>query len=138
MQLRPAPRPLPPLASKFARFLLTGSVCTGIQYVLLILLTGVFGVPPTGASTVGYLASALLNYRLSHSFTYRSNAQHQRSLPRFVMVSACGLAINAAVMFVGTTRTSLHYLLVQVMATGAALLWNFFANLHWTFGQEQS
>lgn len=138
MQLRPAPRPLPRLVRKFARFLLTGSVCTGIQYVLLIVLTGAFGVPPTAASTVGYLASALVNYRLSHSFTYRSSARHQRSLPRFAVATACGLAINAAVMFLGTTRTSLHYLLVQVLATGAALLWNFFINLHWTFGQEQS
>jgi len=138
MILRIPTAPFPTVAHKFARFLLTGGVCTLIQYVLLIVLIEACGMSATPASTVGYLISALVNYYLSRSFTFRSHTPHAQSLPRFALVTTFGLVLNDAVMFAGTTGSSIHYLVVQAAATGSSLLWNFSANLYWTFGREQS
>jgi putative flippase GtrA len=121
------------MPAKFGRFLLVGGFCTAIQYVLLILLKQTLLLPATAASTVGYLVSALMNYALSHSFTFRSSAPHDRALPRFLLVGVVGLALNAAVVFIGTELIGVHYMIAQLAATAATLLWNFCANLLWTF-----
>lgn len=122
-----------PLVHKFSRFLLVGGVCTALQYALLILLVEAFRMPPTPASTIGYVASSLLNYLLNYSFTFKSRAEHRRSLPRFMVIALCGVALNAAVTFAGTSVFGLHYLLAQIIATCVTLVWNFVANLRWTF-----
>jgi len=121
------------LLPKFGRFLLVGGVCTGLQYVLLILLIRTVNAEPTLASTLGYLVSALLNYLLSYSFTFRSAARHQESLPRFLLIGALGVALNATVVFVGVRTFGMHYLVAQIAATFTTLLWNFYANHRWTF-----
>lgn len=121
------------LAHKFGRFLLVGVVCTALQYGLLILLVEVFRLQPTPASTIGYIASSVVNYLLNYSFTFRSSADHRRALPRFLLIALCGLALNAAITYVGTAVMGLQYLLAQVLATGATLVWNFLVNLRWTF-----
>jgi putative flippase GtrA len=120
-------------AHKFSRFLLVGGLSTALLYVVLIGMVEGLGLSPTLSSTVGYLISSLLNYVLNYSFTYRSAAPHGRSLPRFALIVACGLILNGTVAYVGTTVLGVHYLLAQAAATAATLLWNFWANLRWTF-----
>ncbi|MGA8706164.1 MAG: GtrA family protein [Steroidobacteraceae bacterium] len=122
-----------PLVHKFGRFLLVGGLCTILQYALLILFVEEVHLSPTAASTIGYVASSLVNYLLNYSFTFKSTAEHRRSMPRFVVIALCGVALNAAVTFVGTAVLGLHYLLAQVIATCLTLGWNFVANLRWTF-----
>ncbi len=122
-----------PLVHKFSRFLLVGGLCTALQYALLILFVEEMRLSPTMASTIGYVASSLVNYLLNYSFTFKSTAEHRRSMPRFMVIALCGVALNAAVTFVGTTVLGLHYLLAQVIATCLTLVWNFVANMRWTF-----
>jgi putative flippase GtrA len=129
--------PLTQLINKFGRFLLVGGLCTAIQYALLVLLTEFANFTPTVASTVGYLCSSLVNYLLSYSFTFGSAARHRQSLPRFVLIMTVGVGLNAAVTFVGSTVWGLHYLIAQAMATCITLLWNFWANLRWTFNSSR-
>ena len=133
VQLLPTGYEVLPLLHKFSRFLLVGGVCTVLQYALLILFVEEIHTSPTVASTIGYVASSLVNYLLNYSFTFRSTAGHRRSVPRFLVIALCGLALNGAVTFLGTAVLGLHYLLVQVIATCLTLIWNFVANLRWTF-----
>jgi putative flippase GtrA len=121
------------LLPKFSRFVLVGGLCTGVQWVVLILLTEIVKLHPTTASTIGYVLSALINYRLNYSFTFSSTALHRQALPRFSLIMTIGLALNAAMTFVGTTVCGVHYLIAQAMATGVTLLWNFWANHRWSF-----
>ncbi len=124
---------MPEMVKKFGRFLLVGGFCTGIQYLLLILLVEELALPAAVASTIGYVVSSAVNYALSYSFTFRSAASHRSSLPRFLLIGACGLVLNGAVTYVGTSIYGVHYLAAQVAATAVTLLWNFLANLRWTF-----
>ena len=122
-----------PIVHKFGRFLLVGALCTGLQYLVLVALVEGLGLSATAASTIGYAASSAVNYFLNYSFTFNSAARHRRSLPRFVLIGVFGLLLNGAVTFVGTSIYGVHYLLAQVAATIVTLLWNFLANLRWTF-----
>lgn len=121
------------VAHKFLKFLIVGGFCTALQYLILIALVEGLGVSATPASTVGYVVSSGLNYFLNYSFTFRSGAKHGRSLPRFLLITGCGLLLNGTVTYVGTVIFGLHYMIAQVAATIVALLWNFLANLQWTF-----
>jgi putative flippase GtrA len=121
------------LGRKLGRFLLVGGFCTLLQFVLLTVLVERFGWSATPASTIGYLVSATVNYLLNYYFTFESTARHARSLPRFWLVTGCGLVLNGAVTYLATTVYGAHYLVAQAAATCVTLLWNFSANLRWTF-----
>jgi putative flippase GtrA len=63
-------------------------------------------------------------------------------LVQFLTVSVVGLAINDVVVVafhapLGTLlgHPNQGYLAAKVVATGVAVLWNFFANRYWTFGE---
>jgi putative flippase GtrA len=133
VRIVPPQSPTLPVVHKFGRFLLVGGLCTGLQYLLLVALVEGLGLSATAASTMGYAASSVVNYFLNYSFTFNSAERHRRSLPRFVLIGVFGLLLNGAVTFVGTTIYGVHYLLAQVAATIVTLLWNFLANLRWTF-----
>jgi putative flippase GtrA len=118
---------------KLGRFLLVGGFCTALQYLILAALVEWLDFSPTLASTIGYIASSAVNYFLNYSFTFESMAKHRHSLPKFLLITGCGLILNGAVTFLGTTIYGAHYLVAQAAATCVTLLWNFFANLRWTF-----
>jgi len=118
---------------KLGRFLLVGGFCTLLQYILLTAMVEGFAWSATPASTIGYIVSASVNYLLNYCFTFESSARHARSLPRFGVITGFGLVLNGAVTYVGTTVFGAHYLVAQAAATCVTLLWNFFANLRWTF-----
>ena len=119
--------------SRFIRFALVGGVATGIQYVILIALVHGRDMSPAVASTIGYVASAGVNYFLNYRFTFRSNRSHGPALLKFALLASVGLLINAGLMKL-LVGLGWYYVLAQVCATGVVLLWNFFGNSVWTFG----
>lgn len=120
-------------AHPFIRFLLVGGLATTLHYVLLIVLMQVSGLGATLASSLGFAASAIVNYLLNRRFTFTSDIPHVAALPRFATVALTGLALNAVVM-AALVHLHLVYLLAQVVATIATVLWNYVFHIHWTFG----
>lgn len=118
--------------TRFVRFALVGGVATAIQYALLIALVRKAGLPPTPASSIGFAASAAINYLLNYHFTFRSRRPHGTAAAKFGLLAATGLLINAAIMHL-LTSAGCNYLLAQACATGLVLLWNFIGNSLWTF-----
>lgn len=118
---------------KFFIFLLVGGVCTAIQYVILISLVSLQNWQPTAASTVGFVASALLNYALNYRFTFKARNGNRVALPRFATVSGSGLLLNAAIMQTGLTYAPFPYWWIQIAATIVVLLWNFVGSLKWSY-----
>ena len=85
------------------------------------------------ASTIGAIAGALVNYALNHRYTFASRSAHGRALPRFALVAIAGVALNALVLAAMLALAGAHYLVAQVVATGAVLAAGYFANRAWTF-----
>lgn len=123
---------------QFIRFAGVGGMCTGLQYLILVLLVTFLDIHPVAASTAGYILSALLNYQLNRVYTFRSGAAHLHALPRFFAIALVGLVLNAAVLGFMVSVLGLFYMLGQIVATVVTLFWNFIANRTWTFAKEKS
>ena len=130
----PDPAPLPlPMAPQFVRYAGAGAVGTAFHYTVLIGLVQLAHTGAVAASTAGAIVGALVNYALNHRFTFASDRVHGHALPRFAAVALAGIALNAIVMAAVLAVAGPHYLVAQVVATGAVLAAGFLANRKWTF-----
>ena len=118
---------------KFFCFSGVGTFATALQYVILIILVQGFNFMPTLASGLGFGVSALANYWLNYQWTFTSQKRHSEALTKFFLIAASGLFINTIIMYIGTELVIFNYIVVQIIATGVVLLWNFSGNYLWTF-----
>lgn len=121
------------MAPQFLRYAGAGAIGTAAHYAVLIALVQLAGAGAVLASTTGAIAGALINYALNHRYTFASRRAHRTALPRFVAVAGAGVALNAAVIAALVATVPLHYLAMQVIATGVVLVAGFLANRRWTF-----
>lgn len=126
------------LLKKFVGFAGVGAIATAIQYVILIALTELAGASPVLASAIGYAISAVLNYLMKYHFVFASTNRHLSAAPKYALISTIGLLLNTGLMrfgqfLLGSDNFESYYLAVQVLTTGLVLVWNFSANLIWTF-----
>jgi putative flippase GtrA len=122
------------LRYKFVRFLIVGGIATVVQYIVLIWTVERWHWSAVLGSSLGFVVSAVANYLLNYYFTFRSDGRHDVAAARFAIVAAAGLALNALLMELLAVRLHIPYLLSQVLATVATLIWNYWANSKWSFG----
>jgi len=121
---------------KFVRFLMVGGVATFIQYIVLIWTVERWHWNAVLASSLGYILSAIANYLLNYYFTFRSGHPHGVAAARFAIVAAAGFALNALLMELLAVKLHVPYVLSQVLATCGTLIWNYWANSKWSFGDQ--
>jgi putative flippase GtrA len=129
----PDPKLLQGIGVSFVRFAVVGTLATGIQYLILIALVHGAKAHPTGASSIGFVASSAVNYVLNYHYTFRSNRRHGPAAVKFALLAGVGLLLNAAIVQV-LIGAGWHYMLAQVCATAVVLVWNFAGNSLWIFG----
>lgn len=117
-------------------FIGIGGFCTALQYIILFILTELFGIHPTISSTTGYTLSAVANYLLNKRITFKSDTAHTKALPRFITVVAIGIILNWIVLDFFYSMLHLHYFASQIIASVVVLFWNFGANKIWTFSEK--
>jgi len=122
---------------EFASYACAGAVGTALHYTVFVLVMGAFsGAPSTSgavwASTVGATLGAVTNYLLNYRFSFRSLRPHREAVPRFALVAAVSLAINAATVG-ALCAEGLPPLAAQLAATAAALVGGFPFNRYWSF-----
>lgn len=120
------------ITKQFSCFFMVGALSALIQFSILIGLVEIFFIKPILASTVGYIAGALINYILNHYFTFKSKLSHKKTLIRFTLNSLFGLFLNFSLMKV--LLMYYPYILSQILASGVILFWNFLVHRYWTFG----
>lgn len=123
--------------SQLARFAAIGAVSTGCQYAVLLGLVLAYEFGATLASCIGFIASAVLNYYLNHSLTFKSAKPHAKAFPIFGAIAGIGLLLNGLVMNLLVTHFEAHYIAAQLVATAAVLIWSFLAHRSWTFGNSR-
>jgi putative flippase GtrA len=121
------------MTPQFLRYAGTGAIGTSAQYGVLIALVQLAGVGALAAPTAGAVVGALVNYALNHRYTFASRRAHRMALPRFLAVAGAGVALNAVVLAALLATVPLHYLVMQVVATGVVLVAGYVANRRWTF-----
>jgi len=126
------------LLEKFIRFACVGAFGVVVQYLILIVLIELFAQNTVIASAAGFVVAAGVNYYLNYHFTFASEKRHHETLVKFAIIASIGLALNSAIIALGTELLALHYLLAQALAIGVVLIWNFFGNLLWTFNDSEA
>lgn len=112
------------LARQLVRFVAVGAVATVVHYTILIALVELGGAAPVLSTTAGYAAGTVVSYILNRRYTFKSNAPHLASFPKFVALNAVGMLLNGAIV-AALISFGVWYLLAQVIATGLVLIWNF-------------
>jgi putative flippase GtrA len=121
------------MAAQFLRYAGTGAIGTALQYAILIALVQLARVDAVVASTAGAVGGAIVNYALNHRYTFGSDRPHRQALPRFALIAAAGVVLNALVMAAVLGVAGPHYLVAQVTATATVLAAGYLANRKWTF-----
>lgn len=115
------------LIAQIMKFGVVGILATLLDYVVMIVLTEVFGVPPVASSTISFSISVVFNYLASmrYVFSHREDMSRRREFIIFLVLSIIGLGINAALMWVGTELAGIDYRIVKLFATAVVMVWNF-------------
>lgn len=115
------------LIAQIMKFGIVGILATLLDYVVMIVLTEVFGVPPVASSTISFSISVVFNYLASmrYVFSHREDMSRRREFIIFLVLSIIGLGINAALMWVGTELAGIDYRIVKLFATAVVMVWNF-------------
>lgn len=121
------------LSAPFLRYIGAGGVGTVIHYATLAAAVELLGIRPAFATAIGAMVGAVVNYVLNYHFTFASKVPHRRTAPKFFIVAALSASMNAAGMWYATHRLGMHYLVAQVLCTGAVLVLGYVINKIWTF-----
>ncbi len=121
---------------KFVSFALVGTLGTLAHYSVLYVLVESQGYNPVTASGCGAIAGLIVNYVLNFKLTFNSSQSHVKTFPKFALIACIGMGFNQALMAILTQQ--FYYLYAQILTTLLVLLWNFLANILWTFNMDKT
>lgn len=118
---------------RLARYAVAGGLSAFTHLGTLTFLVEAGAVRPVVASSVGFVLSILVSYTLQRGWVFASSTRHRTAVPRFLTATLVALALNTAVLTLGTEVLSLNYVVVQVVALILIPLSNYLINSLWTF-----
>lgn len=113
-------------------FLVVGGFSTAVHYLIIAILVNFTEMKLVPASAIGFAVSAIGNYLLNASMTFRSNQSHKDTAPRFLVVSCSGLLINTLLLSI-MVFAGLLPVIAQPLTTIGVMIWNYSINGLWTF-----
>lgn len=119
---------------KFLKFGVVGFSGVFVDFGVTYLFKEVIKINKYVSNALGFICAATSNYILNRIWTFESeNADVATEYGKFMLVSAIGLGINSLTLYILTDKFKWNFYLSKIFAIGAATLWNFFANLLFTF-----
>lgn len=86
------------------------------------------------SNILGFIAAATTNYLLNRWWTFQStNPQVGAEYAKYFLISVVGLGIDTLTVYLLNGKLKWNFYLSKVFAVGAAMVWNFFGNLLFTF-----
>ena len=120
-------------SAKLAGYVAAGLAATGSHYAVMVALVQWAGWWEVAASSAGFLAGAAVKYPLNYWVVFRSSARHGDALVRFAIGLAAGFALNGIILAALLATLDAHYLVSQVLTTGAVTLVNYLLARNWIF-----
>jgi putative flippase GtrA len=119
--------------AQLLRFATVGLLATGIYLGAVTLLSRWLELSVPIAATISFVLVVTINYLLHYFWTFRSRRHHGSAVPRFLVTSVGGLAINYAVVALGTRWLQLSQTPVLFLGIGFVVLWNYALSKFWVF-----
>lgn len=115
------------LLKQIAKFGVVGSICFGIDYGLMIILTEVGRIDYLLSSGISFSVSVVVNYLLSMRFVFISREENSktREFAEFLALSIIGLLLTEALMWLSVEKLRFHYMLSKILVTVIVMAYNF-------------
>jgi putative flippase GtrA len=86
------------------------------------------------ANSTGFILATCSNYCFNRYWTFESTDNHIiTQFTKFLLVSLIGLAINNLLLYTFIKNTKYNFYLLKLIVIGLVFIWNYFANLLYTF-----
>jgi putative flippase GtrA len=122
------------LLSKLLKFGIVG--CSGmiIDFGTTYLCKEILKINKFISNGIGFILAATSNYFLNRNWTFnRQSEDIGTQYVQFMIVSAIGLGINSIVLYLLNEKLKWNFYFSKLIAIGITTIWNFFANLLFTF-----
>lgn len=122
------------LLLKFLKFGVVGFTGMLVDFGVTFIFKEWIKVQKYVANAIGFTVAASTNYVLNRSWTFHSHDPHIAvQFSKFFFVSLLGLGINTFVIWAITKKFKSNFYFAKLIAIGVVTIWNFFANLAFTF-----
>lgn len=110
---------------EFSRYVVVGGTGFALDYLLLLVLSGLVGVHYLVAASISFVAGAILVYFLSVRWVFlvRKLENRRCEFIIFFSVGIAGLLLNALIMWCFTEMVGIHHLFSKFFS--AALIFGF-------------
>lgn len=109
------------------KYLIVGGLCTALDFALLFALKQYGSVHLITASVLSFTAGTVLNYYLCTFwiFKFRRVTDRRLEIVFYLVITAVGLGINSALIWVLTSSAGFHFMMSKLAATAVTFWWNF-------------
>ena len=114
----------------FVRYAISGGITLLTYLAILLGLIEVLGTASGIAAGVALLIGGAVNYVLTRSFAFRSDAPHATTMPKYTAVLLANAAGNALVTWLAADQAGIPYPIVQVVYLTVATIAVFFVMKH--------
>jgi putative flippase GtrA len=119
---------------KFIKFGIVGFSGLIVDFGLTWIAKEKLNIQKYISNAIGFSVAATSNYFLNRIWTFQSmNPEIAIEFSQFIVVSLIGLALNTFILWLIVSRFKFNFYLSKAFAIIVVMLWNFFANLLFTF-----
>ncbi len=118
------------LIEQFMKFGVVGAIAFAIDYIILMVLSQLFGVDPVIAAAISFMISLIFNYLASMKYVFkrRDDMSRRREFIIFCTLSLIGLGINEIIIWTGVELFGNGFIPVtasKLVSTVVVAIWNF-------------
>jgi putative flippase GtrA len=112
---------------RIVRYFFVGGAAAAVDISLYALFAQVLGYPYLFVAACTFVLATAVNYLLSIRHVFESGIRFgkQKEVALVFAVSAVGLGINQAVLYVLVESFQAHLMAAKIAATGAVFAWNY-------------
>src|SRR5262249_39681968 len=118
---------------RIIRFAGAGAAAAATHVRVAPALTGREGLPVLTSNGLAFTVAVLLSYIGNHSWTFLRAGSHDRHLPRFLVVSLAGLALNQSIVFTTVTLAGFPYIVGILIVIVVVPTLTFLLSRSWAF-----
>ena len=118
----------------FGKFAIAGGLGSLVNTAALIGLYAYLRLPLPAASALATEVAIAHNFLWNNYWTFGRRSISLGRFVRFNLVSLGGQGITVATLWLLVRYAGIYFVIANLTAIGLALMWNFAANLHWTWG----
>jgi putative flippase GtrA len=119
---------------KFFKFGVVGFTGLLVDFGITWLLKERWKLNAYLASSTGFTCAVINNFLLNRIWTFENHDPEVAvQFGKFAVVSAVGLVLNNSIIYLLKERFGFNFYVAKLVATAVVLLWNFWANMQFTF-----